>query len=95
MGYHYKVEEVSLNSTTGHHSITLRIIEDLPDGMTLEGVLESFGVEGIELNQKYSGDGEKWAGAMAKIALSRHQARQFVATNLIRLKGKKIPLDIS
>jgi hypothetical protein len=86
------VTHASLTGTTGHHTITAHVEEELPTGEVIIGTPETHGIEYRALQLKFAGDITKWRESVVAEMLERHKARSAIQDEVMAWAGKRFEL---
>lgn len=92
--YQLVIDNGSITSTTGHHTIDCHIEETQADGTIVKGMPERYGIEGRALRLKHNGDANLWREWVAGEMLRHHQARVAVNAEVMQWNGKKFDITI-
>jgi hypothetical protein len=93
--YKLKVEKASINGTTGHHTVFVRVIETTPDNQTIQGVGITHGIDPISLQRKFNGDIQAWLNDVGQDMLTKHIQHTQIQTELLKLTGTTIEIKES
>jgi len=90
--YAMHVNTAGTNGTTGHHTISVYIRETMDDGTTLDGVVETFGIDSTAMESLYGGDIGKWRDWVAEELLTRHKRRRLAHAEISQWMGKEFEI---
>ena len=85
------VIDVSKDGTTGYITVRARII-DPDDPVHGYGAEEKYGMEALEIVQRFHGDVEEFLQWIGRDMLQKHRGRTAVHTDIGKWKGKRIEI---
>ena len=90
--YQLKIENPSIDGTTGHHMVRVHIVEQVDAEQTVHGIKEVYGIDSTALDLKFAGDVNKWLQWVGQEMLAKHIRRTKVQAELLTMHGKTIDL---
>lgn len=87
------IMDASKNSATGRVTVEARIVdEDGIDGVRVEGAVEVWHIEALEITSKYNGLVEAWLRHIGQEMMGRHRARTAVHSDINKWKGQRMDI---
>ena len=86
-----KVLQTVKDGHSGHLAIHARIVEQDGD-TTVEGAVETYGIDPLALDVLYKGDVGKWRDDIARIMLDNHRRRTKAHDSLVDWQDKEFEI---
>lgn len=85
------IKDASKHSDTGRITVEARIMDSV-NGVEIEGAVEIWHIEALEIESKYHGRVEGWLEHIGREMLGRHRSRTAVHTDINKWKGKRMDI---